>query len=270
MELYAKTSYELARVLTERYSTSFTMSSTLFARSIRPHIYAIYAMVRLADEIVDTHEGPNAKIRLAAFERAVYDAMDDEYSSNPLLYAFSKTANIYQIDRALIASFFESMAMDLDTKMFDEATYKRYIYGSAEVVGLMCLKVFTEGNQTLYDSLVPGASALGAAYQKINFLRDIKADYEELGRVYFPNVTYPTFDDAQKLYVIEDIKKDIAVAQQAVSVLPASSQKAVRMSLRYYQALLNRLEKASAKDLKSRRIRVPNAYKLALLLGAWR
>lgn len=268
MELYTKLSYDISTRLTTGYSTSFSLSSKLFAASLRPHIYAIYGMVRLADEIVDTYRQDDAAAQLDDFERQVYDALATGYSTNPALHAFGLTARKYDIDRTLIEPFFHSMRVDLTAKTFTEKAYREYIYGSAEVVGLMCLKVFVDNNPALYERLHDGASALGAAYQKINFLRDIRADHKQLGRMYFPGVTYKSFDEHDKQSIIDDIAADFAKADEALTQLPSSSRRAVSTSRAYYGALFDKLSHASVTDIKSRRIRVPNWYKIILLIKA--
>ena len=180
MDLYTKTSYKLAETLTKRYSTSFSMSSQLFDESIRRHIYAIYGMVRIADEVVDTFRGDDASRRLEEFLVEVNKSLEDDYSLNPILHAFGHTAQMFSIGPDLIEPFFNSMQVDLTKKAFSKDEYEAYIYGSAEVVGLMCLKVFVNGDDAKYDALKQGAMKLGAAYQKVNFLRDIASDYHSL------------------------------------------------------------------------------------------
>lgn len=268
MDLYTTISYELAERVTTRYSTSFSLSSRLFDRSIRPSIYAIYGMVRIADEIVDTYTGDDALERLDAFEQEVYQAMTTRYSTNPIAHAFADTTQKFSIDRSLIAPFFVSMRMDTSPQEFDEKTYKTYIYGSAEVVGLMCLKVFVGGDDREYEQLRTGAEALGAAYQKVNFLRDVAADHDTLGRVYFPNVDYAAFDEPAKQAIIDDITHDFVHARHAVDQLPASARRAVRASMYYYQALLHRLSQAPVEAIKTERLRISNVRKLLLLARA--
>ena len=221
-------------------------------------------MVRLADEIVDTYRGDDAMAQLDNFESVVYQACNQGYSTNPIVHAFALTARKYGIERELISPFFASMRMDMTTVEYDEPTYRRYIYGSAEVVGLMCLKVFVEGDAAQYGQLRDGASRLGAAYQKVNFLRDMKADHEVLGRVYFPGVDYSSFSDTSKRTIEADISADFVTAKASVQKLPSTTRRAVNTSVLYYEALFRRLQNASAADLKARRIRVPNSVKLAL------
>lgn len=265
MELYKQVAYENSRHLTLRYSTSFGLSSRLFAKPVQPHIYAIYALVRIADEIVDTYKGADSLKLLDALEKHTYETIKRGYSTDLVVHAFALTAGRYGIDKTLIAPFFASMRMDLQPQTYDSKNYKAYIHGSAEVVGLMCLKVFVEGDQKHYDMLAPGAAALGSAYQKVNFLRDLAADYKELGRLYFPGVAYDSFDETTKQHIIADIKNDFAVALPALRELPPSSRKATLMSYVYYTELLKKLEHTPASTIKHIRVRVPSARKLALL-----
>lgn len=270
MEQYARTSYSLAEKLTKDYSTSFSMSSTLFHRSIRHHIFAIYGLVRVADEIVDSYKGADAGTLLDTLEAHVYEqlASKQSFSPNPIVHAFVLTAKLFDITPTLIRPFFASMRTDLTTKSFTKKAYDQYIFGSAEVIGLMCLKVFTLGNKEQYASLETGARALGSAYQKVNFLRDLKADYDERGRVYFPGVQYETFDDAQKHLIETDIKADFVVAKHTIPHLPPSARTAIRTSYDYYWELFKTIEKAPATQIKNRRLRVPTAKKLAFYVKA--
>jgi phytoene/squalene synthetase len=268
VDLYLATSYELAERLTKRYSTSFSMSSSLFDHKVRPYIYAIYGMVRIADEIVDTYAGNDTAARLDEFERAVYDAVETGYSTNPILHAFADTCRFVGIDHTLIKPFFASMRADLTRTRFTRRQYDAYIYGSAEVVGLMCLRVFVEGNERLYESLRPSAQALGSAYQKVNFLRDMQADFTMLGRVYFPGVVFDTFDDAQKEAIVREIRSDFAEAAKGVYRLPRTARRAVALSKRYYELLLDKLETASAYEIARQRIRISNWRKFWLYIQA--
>ncbi len=266
MDLYTKTSYALSRQLTLRYSTSFSQSSTLFTSDIRPHIFAIYGLVRIADEVVDTYEGSDKATVLADLEKQVYESIKTGYSTNPILQAFSATARRFSIPTNLIKSFFASMRMDLKKQTYTQAEYEKYIYGSAEVIGLMCLKVFTYKDPSQYDVLAPGAKALGSAYQKINFLRDIASDYEERGRVYFPSLTFEKFSPAEKKKIIKDIQKDFKTAKPALDSLPKNARKAVSLSYAYYSELLTRLDAATTDEIKTSRIRVPNLIKFQILV----
>lgn len=269
MDLYDAVSRDINKLITTRYSTSFGLSSTLFGRTIRPHIYCIYGLVRIADEIVDTYRQADSLELLNELEADTLRCIKTGYSANPVVHAFGLTARKYAIDTSLVTAFFASMRMDIDGFKNTQKNYETYIYGSAEAVGLMCLYVFIDGDQQRYKELAPGARALGAAYQKINFVRDLAADSTELGRWYFPGSTYKTFDDAAKAIVIADIENDISTAKRALARLPASSSKAVSLSLAYYERLLERLQHASTTELKSRRLRIPNATKLALYAKIW-
>lgn len=262
MDLYTSVSYELSKTLTLRYSSSFGLSSRLFHKSIRADIYAIYGLVRIADEIVDTYRGADAKSLLNALEKEVYHALEHDFSTNMIVHSFVSTAKKYGIDLSLIAPFFASMRMDLTPTTYTPQKYKEYIYGSADVIGLMCLRVFCKGNEATYQQLKDGAAHLGSAYQKINFLRDMKADYEDLGRIYFPNTTFQTFDNKTKKAIIKDIRTDMQIAQDALTRLPKNAKKAVTASFHIYTTLLRKLEAADSNEIKNRRIRVPNYEKL--------
>jgi phytoene synthase len=267
MDTYTTFAYAASRNLTLTYSTSFGISSRLFSKSIRRHIYAIYGLVRIADEIVDTYPGTDRRQQLDSFEAETYIAIRSGYSTNPIIHAFSLTVREYGIKKKLITAFFKSMRMDLDPKVYTETLYKTYIYGSAEVIGLMCLRIFCDKDETLYSSLESGAKALGAAYQKINFLRDLAADYKQLGRLYFPGLTFDSFNDKTKQTIIKDIRKDIALASDSLMRLPKSSRIAVSTSLAYYLKLLDKLAQLPASEIKKKRVRINNTHKL-LLLGS--
>lgn len=264
-DLYTLISEEVSRLMTQRYSTSFGMASRLFAKQIRQDIYNIYGFVRVADEIVDTYTGKDRLELLNAFERQTYQDLARGYSTNPIIHAFVSTCLQFGISKALIAPFIESMRMDTNAKRYTVDKYDEYIYGSAEVVGLMCLKVFCQGDNAEYKKLEPGARALGAAYQKVNFLRDIQDDYERLGRYYFPVGSFKTFDEATKETIIADISADFATANIAIAQLPTSAQKAVKASYVYYSALLRKLRATPAERIKQQRIRVADWQKVALL-----
>lgn len=268
MELYTATSYELAERLTKRYSTSFSLSSLLFEASIRRHIYAIYSLVRIADEIVDTYDGDDQKSRLDELQAEVATALSTKYSVNPIVHAYADTALRFGITDTLTGPFFESMYIDVTKKTFTQKQYEDYIYGSAEVIGLMCLRVFVDGDDARYQTLLPGARALGAAYQKVNFLRDMKADHDTLGRVYFPGVSYETFSEDNKRAIIADIEDDFLVAKKAIEQLPEAARPAVKASYYYYNALLQELKLLPADTILSRRVRVANWRKIVLLMKA--
>ncbi len=265
MDLYDKVAYDTGKHLTLSYSSSFGISSRFFARNVQPHIYAIYGLVRIADEIVDTYKGSDARTVLDDLEKSVYASLKSGYSTNPVVHAFCLTARRYAIARSLISPFFASMRMDLMPQTYKPSEYEKYIHGSAEVVGLMCLKVFCAGDEKRYKSLESGAAALGSAYQKVNFLRDMAADYHELGRLYFPGVTFESFDDVAKQKIIADIRKDFRRALASLRRLPPSSRMAVMMSYVYYSELLKKLARTPASVIKSTRIRVSTPRKLTLL-----
>lgn len=265
MDVYTAASYKASKLITTQYSTSFGLSIRLFQPALRPHIYAIYGFVRIADEIVDTYMGEDTLALLNELEAQAYTALQSGYSSNPIVHAFAVTARHYDITAALIAPFFESMRMDITPQKFTQKIYDTYIYGSAEVVGLMCLKVFT-ADPRQYDALKNGACHLGAAYQKVNFLRDIAADAEGLGRWYFPVGSFATFDEAAKDAIVDDIEKDFAIARDTITRLPASSRKAVELSYQYYSQLLKQIKLTPAQQLKAQRVRVGDLQKTALFL----
>lgn len=264
MELYTSTSYELSRILTARYSTSFNKSSQLFAPSIRQHVFAIYGLVRIADEIVDTYQERNSLQLLDELEQTVYRAITSGYDANPIVHAFADTYRKFAIDTALIKAFFASMRTDLTRKTFSQKEYETYIYGSAEVIGLMCLKIFVNGDNAEYQHLEPGAKVLGAAYQKVNFLRDIASDFHDRGRVYFPGVDFHQFNEADKRAIEEDIEADFHAARGAIEQLPRGARRAVRLSFEYYYELLQIIKKTPAKTLTTSRVRVPTMKKLLL------
>jgi len=262
VDQYTDFSYQTAERLTRSYSTSFGQSSLLFDATVRKHIYAIYGLVRIADEIVDTYKGKDAAKLLKDFEAHTFQALKSGYSTNPLIHAFALTAKEFGIGRDLIRPFFKSMRMDLKEIPYTQHLYEQYIYGSAEVIGLMCLKVFCLEED--YKQLESGARALGAAYQKVNFLRDIASDYHDRGRVYFPGVSFDSFTDRQKQRIEKDIERDLARAQQALKQLPKSARTAVAVSYAYYSELLKRIKKQNATYITTHRVRVPG-YKKAQL-----
>lgn len=265
MDLYTKVAYKNARQLTNIYSTSFSLSSTLFAKEIRHHIYAIYSLARIADEIVDTYRGTNAEGKLQALEAETYEAIADGYSTNPIVHAYATTAIFCDMPPEIISSFFKSMRMDLHPENYNDKLYKTYIYGSAEVIGLMCLRVFTKGDEAQYQKLAPGAQKLGSAYQKVNFLRDMSADFNELGRLYFPGTSYKNFNASDKKRIIKEIKQEFNDAETAIQLLPKNGKSGVYASFRLYSELLSELDAAPVKTIKNSRIRVGNIRKFVLL-----
>lgn len=269
MELYNQVSQTSARILTQRYSTSFGLAAKLLAKPIRPHIYNIYGLVRLADEIVDTYGKADAIQLLDALESEVYLAMKRRYSTNIIVHAFALTAVEFGISKKLIKPFFASMRMDAPGSEYKTNNYEAYIHGSAEVVGLMCLRVFCNKDNAQYAQLEAGATALGSAFQKANFLRDLAEDQLELGRYYFPIGTFEAFNEKIKRRIIADIKQDFAVARPAIRNLPASARVAVQAATGLYEELLQRLESTPAVDIRRRRVRVPNGKKLLIIAKAY-
>ena len=268
MDTYDAVSMDINRLITRRYSTSFGLSSTLFPKEMRTHIYAIYGLVRVADEIVDTYRGKDAPKLLDELEADCYRCMSGSYSANPVVHAFGLTARAYGFDQAVVRAFFASMRMDTKPFKNTQKNYDTYIYGSAEAVGLMCLYVFVDGDKKRYAALSAGARALGAAYQKINFLRDLAADSKELGRWYFPGSTFKTFNDHDKAVVTIDIEQELKKAREALSQLPRSSRRPVELSLQYYDKLLQKLKRTSTSELKQKRLRVNSAVKMGLYAKA--
>jgi phytoene/squalene synthetase len=265
MDLYDQAARESARRLTMRYSTSFSLASKLFDKRIRDDIYAIYGLVRIADEIVDTYRGADAPELLAAMQAETYAAIRRGYSADMIIHAFAATARRYGIGEELIRPFFESMAMDLEPGGYDRLRYEHYIYGSAEVVGLMCLRVFVGDDEQRYIELSPGARALGAAYQKVNFLRDLAAD-RAIGRNYFPELQSKPLGEPDKLAIIQDIEKDFATADAYIERLPRTAKRAVRTSYIYYSRLLDKLRTTPARVIWKQRIRVSNTTKVSLIV----
>lgn len=264
IELYHKISVDASKNVTQLYSTSFSMGIKLLDKNIHDAIFSIYGFVRLADEIVDTfHDYPKSEM-LQEFKEETYKALDRKISVNPILHAFQMVVNKYSIDRDLIDKFLLSMEQDLNDIQYSSVGYKEYIVGSAEVVGLMCLKVFVNGDNDLYFKLEEPARKLGAAFQKINFLRDVKADYQELGRTYFPGVDLEKFTPDEKLKIEEDIQDDFECALEGIIKLPSSSRLGVYVAYRYYFSLFKKIKKVSSDRLMEERIRVPNSKKLLI------
>tara|TARA_B100000780_G_scaffold269214_1_gene227853 strand:- start:722 stop:1558 length:837 start_codon:yes stop_codon:yes gene_type:complete len=262
IDLYHKISVDASKNVTQLYSTSFSMGIKLLDKTIHDAIFSIYGFVRLADEIVDTfHDYPKAEM-LKEFKEETYKALDRKISVNPILHAFQMVVNKYSIDRVLIDKFLLSMEQDLNDIEYSSEIYKDYIVGSAEVVGLMCLKVFVNGDNDLYFKLEEPARRLGSAFQKINFLRDVKADYKELGRTYFPGVDLEKFTTNEKLKIEEDIQDDFESALEGIVKLPSSSRLGVYVAYRYYFSLFKKIKKVSSDRLMEERIRVPTSKKL--------
>lgn len=269
MQEYNELCFELSSMITKRYSTSFTRGIKTLDSSYRPGIYAIYGYVRLADEIVDTFHEHDKRTLLDNFRKATYDALETRVSTNPIIHAFQLVVHQYNIERELIDAFLYSMELDLEKKDYDESFYHKYIYGSAEVVGLMCLHVFCEGNPELYEQLKEPARRLGAAFQKVNFLRDLKSDYQERGRMYFPGVDFTKFDNAAKQKIEAEIDQDFKAAYPGMMLLPKGVRPGVYTAFIYYRELLKKIQSVPASQVMSARIRVPDHEKMFLLLRTY-
>jgi len=264
-ELFDKISLNASKHVTNEYSTSFSLGIKMLHQSIREPIYAVYGFVRLADEIVDSFHEFNKKELLDDFKKQTFQAIDVKISLNPILNSFQHAINYYQIDKWLIDAFFDSMEMDLEDQQYNQETFDKYILGSAQVVGLMCLKIFCKGDSDQYESLRPGAMSLGSAFQKVNFLRDLKADKENLGRIYFPEMNNHEWTPELKEKIQADIKQDFIHALEAINRLPSNSKYGVYTAYRYYFKLFKKLENASFEELLTNRLRVPNYTKIRLL-----
>ena len=268
-QLFDNLSLNISRMTTETYSTSFSLGIYFLHHRIRPAIYAIYGFVRVADEIVDSFEGYDKKHLLEQFKRDTYEAIGSRISVNPILNSFQQAVYDYQIDNELIETFLQSMEMDLDKMSYNREKYDQYILGSAEVVGLMCLHVFTEGDRKSFEELKPYAMKLGAAFQKVNFLRDLKSDYHDLQRSYFPNITMLDFCDEAKRQIEEEIEEDFKIALIGIKKLPASCKGGVYLAYVYYSSLFGKIKKLSARKILSERIRIHNGRKIGLMLNSF-
>ncbi len=266
--LFNDTAFACSRLTTRKFSTSFSIGVRLLDRKFRDPIYAIYGFVRFADEIVDTFFEQDQKYWLDKFKKDTYEAIEKGFSFNPILYSFQKVVNHYHIDHELIESFLKSMEMDLHRTEYDSSGFQQYVYGSAEAVGLMCLKIFTfeKGN---YQELIPYARKLGEAFQKINFLRDLRDDYIDRGRSYFPRLDLTRFDDATKKELEKDIQKDFDESLTGIGKLPTDSRFGVYIAYFYYTHLFKKIQKIKAEDLIRHRHRISNAKKFYLVLVAY-
>ena len=265
-DFYDIVSYDCSKLVTQRYSTSFSLGTRLLSNSIRVHIYNIYGFVRFADEIVDSFHEFNKVDLLNRFEEDLMHAISNKISLNPILNSFQFTVNEKKIDIELIKAFLKSMRMDLTKNNYKtKKEYNEYIYGSADVVGLMCLKVFVDGDNSKYEKLKPYAMSLGSAFQKVNFLRDLNADFKNLDRTYFPNLNLSNFDEESKINIINEIEKDFNHALKGIFMLPESSRLGVYTAYKYYRKLLIKLKKTPSVKIQSARIRVPNYQKMGVL-----
>lgn len=267
-EIFDEISAQCSEITTKKYSTSFTWGIFLMDKQLRPPIYAIYGFVRFADEIVDTFHEFDKKYLLQKFKNDCFEAIELGISLNPVLNSFQKVVNQYNIDLELIRLFLNSMEMDLEPSSYSSDKYDEYILGSAEVVGLMCLSVFTNGDRKFYEELKPFAMKLGSTFQKVNFLRDVKADFQQLNRTYFPDVDLQNFSDTQKVLIENEIEAEFVEALAGINKLPLSSRKGVYLAYIYYRSLLNKIKNVSAADIMNKRFRVSNAHKLMLMFGS--
>lgn len=266
-KIYDTVSARCSRITTRAYSTSFSVGIFCLHQSLRDPIYSIYGFVRLADEIVDSFHGYDKRSLLTAFKADTHQAIKDGISLNPILNSFQHTVNRYKIDDTLIDCFLYSMEMDLATTDHDAQSFSKYVLGSAEVVGLMCLRVFCNGDHRRYEQLKPNARSLGAAFQKVNFLRDMNADFNVLGRTYFPGINPATIDDRAKRLIEESIDKDFQHALQGIRGLPRTSRLGVYVAYVYYRALFNKIKNTPSGAVVTSRIRIRNRDKARLL--AW-
>ncbi len=268
MNHFHKVSESCSRITTDEYSTSFSGAVKLLHRDIRNPIYNIYGFVRFADEIVDTFHDYNKPRLLQKFREATYEALEEGISLNPILHSFQLTANRYRIGRDLIDAFFKSMEADLSNTRYDPENLAEYIYGSAEVVGLMCLSVFCEGDAEKYDQLKDYARSMGAAFQKVNFLRDLKSDYEQLNRLYFPGMDFQNFTGNMKKNIEQDIEKDFLKAYEGILLLPEKARFGVYVAYKYYLSLFSEIRKTNPSEVLELRIRIPNYRKMMILARA--
>jgi phytoene/squalene synthetase len=269
-KIFDEVSYSCSEKVTKTYSTSFSLATRLLSQNIRRDIYNIYGFVRFADEIVDSFHDYDKKELFKDFSIDLDKALKNKIHLNPILNSFQHTFHKYDIDISLVDAFMKSMKMDLSKKKYSTVKeFKEYIYGSADVVGLMCLKVFVQGNQKLFLSLKENAMSLGSAFQKVNFLRDLKADKEDLNRSYFPNTSFKNLDEKDKDFIISDIENDFSKGLEGIKNLPIEAKFGVFMAYRYYNQLLKKLKKTPATEIINRRIRVPNLKKLELLTRSY-
>lgn len=268
ISLFSKTCADCSKLITNNYSTSFSLGIKVFASELRAPIYSLYGFVRFADEIVDTFHDQDKKTLLEEFKIDTYKALDRKVSFNPVLHTFQEVVHKYNIEYDHIEAFLNSMEMDLYDINYDEATIKKYIFGSAEVIGLMCLKVFCKGDKDQYDKLEPYARSLGSAFQKINFLRDLKSDYEERGRVYFPDIDLANFTQEEKRRIEDDIQKEFDHALIGIQKLPRGAKLGVYTAYRYYISLFYKIKEAQASNILSKRIRINNGKKIYLLTSS--
>lgn len=267
--LYDKVSYDLSKSLTKSYSTSFSLGIRFLGKELRNPIYAIYGFVRLADEIVDTFHDYDKEKLFQRFKENLDMALEDRISVNPLLNSFQEVVHKYNIERELIDAFLHSMEMDLNKKDYTRQDFDEYVLGSAEVVGLMCLHVFVNGSEEDYQRLKPMGMKLGAAYQKINFLRDLAADFDNMGRTYFPGIDLTSFSEEDKAKIEKEIDEDFMEGLNGIKKLPSSSKLGVYLSFVYYYKLFQKIRRLPAKEVRKKRIRISDLRKYGLLLNTY-
>ncbi len=268
--LYNNVCFTNSRILTERYSTSFASAIRLLKPSIHAPIHGIYGFVRLADEIVDSFHHIDQQTVLSEFKVATYRSIQEGFSINPVLNAFQLVVNEYHIEHHLIEAFFKSMEMDLHKSTYQTyAEYSEYIYGSAEVVGLMCLNVFCKGDKKMIDSLKEPAKALGSAFQKINFLRDLSEDYHTLNRTYFPDINFEDLNDDNKAFIVNDIENDFKAGLEGIKHLPLTSRFGVYVAYKYYYSLFNKIKALPTRVIKYERVRIPDYNKLLIVFESF-
>jgi len=268
VDLFHETSESCSKIVTKRYSTSFSSAIRMLHRDLRTPIFNIYGFVRFADEIVDSFHEHDKTLLLEQFRKETYEAIQRKISLNPILNSFQRTVNDFNIDPKLIDAFFHSMEMDLSRKQYDETTYKEYIYGSAEVVGLMCLYVFCGGKHSQYEKLESAARSLGAAFQKVNFLRDVKSDYNGLARIYFPDCDFNNFTEECKQKIEADIHADFRNAYHGILHLPFKAKFGVYVAYKYYLSLFKKIKRLKSSTVLEKRIRIPNYHKAMIILRA--
>tara|TARA_B100001115_G_C15816248_1_gene405275 strand:- start:331 stop:1167 length:837 start_codon:yes stop_codon:yes gene_type:complete len=267
--IFDKLSQDMSKMTTRRYSTSFSLGIRFLNKELHKPIYSIYGFVRFADEIVDSFDGFDKEILLADFKKDTYEAIENGISLNPILNSFQWAVNKYNIPHDLIETFMNSMEMDLDKKVYDKDTYEKYILGSAEVVGLMCLKIFVSGEDSEYQRLKMNAMKLGSAFQKINFLRDLNDDFNELGRTYFPGINMNDFNNIVKKEIEADIEKDFRLGYEGILMLPKKARFGVYMAYKYYFKLFKKIKRTKAERILEERVRIPNRKKARILVTSY-
>jgi len=268
MQLFHDVSFQCSKFTTHKYSTSFSSAIKLLHKDLQSPVYNIYGFVRFTDEIVDTFHEYNKEELLSEFKKETYKAIERKVSLNPILHSFQLTVNEYEIDIKLIDAFFKSMEYDLHKTNYDAMGYKDYVYGSAEVVGLMCLRIFCEKNCTKYENLKPYAQSLGAAFQKVNFLRDVKSDYQQMERTYFPEVDFRNFTAVIKKSIEDEIMGDFAHAYKGIIQLPFKARFGVYVAYKYYLSLFKKIKRTQAAKILEQRIRIPNYSKALIVIKA--